>query len=65
MGQSLSIHYDVAAASVAALSWRAAGYAIRQYFVKTMTVMNDIPNLGIATSDENRIKGTAVICGGR
>ncbi|KAI5119728.1 hypothetical protein M0805_008658 [Coniferiporia weirii] len=44
--------------------WRVLGRALRQHFIRTMTVLYDIPNLGTPRPDRGRIEGTAVVCGG-
>lgn len=45
--------------------WKAAGSLLRSYFLGRYTVMKDLPNAGKAREDRERIRGTAVVCGGR
>ena len=45
--------------------WKIVGHLLHRYIVKNNTVVYDIPNLGVPRRDESRLKGTAVICGGR
>ena len=44
---------------------RFLGKCLRAYLLRKHTVLYDIPKLGGPRPDEKRIKGTAVICGGR
>lgn len=55
----------IAAFIILALSWKIVGSATRRYFVQKMTIMNELPSLGLPRPDKKRINGTAVICGGR
>ena len=41
------------------------GNALDDYFLRKYTVLPDIEHLAQPRSDDKRIKGTAVICGGR
>ena len=51
----------------ALLAWRLGGSALDKYFTDKLTVLNDLDSLGPAHArpDDKRIRGTAVICGGR
>ena len=51
--------------AVALAVWKILGSAVRSMLVSKLTVMDDLKNLGKARADGKRIKGTAVICGGR
>ena len=55
----------VAAPVVAFVAWKVTGSLLRSFFVGRFTVMKDLPNVGKARPDNERIRGTAVICGGR
>ena len=41
------------------------GRSFRRTFVQKYTGMADLPFLGIARSKDRKIRGTAVVCGGR
>ena len=45
--------------------WRLGGAALRRYFTSRYTVAYDIPQVALEREEGERIKGTAVICGGR
>ena len=47
------------------LGWRALGSLLHRYFLRRMTVLPDLPKLGQPRADSKRIKGAAVVCGGR
>lgn len=38
---------------------------MHRYLIMKATVTYDIPNLGVSRPDKQRVRGTAVICGGR
>ncbi|KLO08762.1 hypothetical protein SCHPADRAFT_944175 [Schizopora paradoxa] len=54
----------VAAPVLAVAAWKVTGSLLRSYFVGKFTVMKDLPNVGKARPDDERIRGTAVVCGG-
>lgn len=66
MGQSISLQL-VAAIFVACLAtcWKILGSFLHGYLTRKMTVLYDLPKLGIPRPDHSRILGTAVIVGGR
>ncbi|KIJ31551.1 hypothetical protein M422DRAFT_783737 [Sphaerobolus stellatus SS14] len=37
---------------------------VRRRFINSLTIMNDLPKLGLSRDGDKRIRGTAVICGG-
>lgn len=45
--------------------YRLAGRLIHQWAVARLTVLNELKTLGIDRPQEKKLKGTAVICGGR
>jgi hypothetical protein len=45
--------------------WRFSAYILRQFLIRKFTVTEDIQHLGKARIDGQRIRGNAVICGGR
>ena len=47
------------------LGWRASGSALHQYFTRKMTVLLDLHEVGQPRPVLQRIKGTAIVCGGR
>jgi hypothetical protein len=47
------------------VTWRVCGYCLRRFFVRKFTVTEDLKHLGKARQDEQRIRGNAVVCGGR
>lgn len=47
------------------LGWRTLGSILHQFFLMKMTVLPDLPNIGQPRPPSLRIKGTAIICGGR
>lgn len=47
------------------LMWKLLAILIHRYLTMKATVTYDIPNLGVSRPDEQRVRGTAVICGGR
>lgn len=49
---------------LAVAAWKVTGSLLRSYFVGRYTVMKDLPNTGKARPDGERVRGTAVICGG-
>ena len=55
----------MAAIPFAYLAWRMTGKYLDEYFTRKTTVLYELENIGVARSDNQRIKGTAVICGGR
>lgn len=55
----------IAAPFLAVAAWKVTGSLLRSYFVGRFTVVKDLPNVGMARPDSERIRGTAVICGGR
>lgn len=68
----LQIHFThtqtfVAALSILALSlgWRALESIVHHHFLRRMTILLDLPNIGQPRPDSQRIKGAALICGGR
>lgn len=68
----LQSHFTLTQTSVAALSilvfslgWRALGSIVHRHFLRRMTILLDLPNIGQPRPDSQRIKGAAVICGGR
>ena len=38
---------------------------LRGYFVRRFTTLEDLPLLGVPRADGEKVRGTAVICGGR
>ncbi|KAH8117861.1 hypothetical protein DFH11DRAFT_1503246 [Phellopilus nigrolimitatus] len=46
------------------IAWRVCGSYLNRFFTRKFTVLHDVDNLGKARTEQNRIKGTAVICGG-
>lgn len=46
-------------------TYRLAGNALDENFTRKYTVLQDIDRLAHSRNDGQRIKGTAVICGGR
>lgn len=61
---------NLAAAGACALpllytAYRFGGQALDDFCVRKFTVLPDIDKLGQPRRDENRIRGTVVICGGR
>lgn len=38
---------------------------VRRFLTTKTTILYDLPNLGLAKPDEQRVRGTAVVCGGR
>ncbi len=55
----------VLAPFLAVAACKVTGSLLRSYFVGRYTVMKDLPNTGKARPDGERVRGTAVICGGR
>ena len=56
----------VVGASVATiLVWRIVNKVIRDYFVRKYTIIPDLRSFGRSRDEGKRIKGTAVVCGGR
>ena len=55
----------VALPIIVTVLWKVGGSLLRDYFLRRYTVVKDLPNAGTPRQDEERIKGTAVICGGR
>lgn len=47
------------------LVWRISGYLLRQFLIRRLTVIEDIKRLGQERARGRRIRGNAVICGGR
>lgn len=47
------------------LAWRIAGNYLYDYFARKSTILYELEHIGEARLDSDRIKGTAVICGGR
>lgn len=45
--------------------WRLSGRYLYAYFTRKTTVVNEIKDLGKARPESERIRGTAVIIGGR
>ena len=45
------------------LLWRFAGRLVRLYFIRRYTTIEGLPVLGLER--DQKIKGTAVVCGGR
>ena len=54
-----------AAVPLASLAWRMAGKYLGDHFTRKFTVLHELEHIGVARPDNQRIKGTAVICGGR
>lgn len=50
---------------LALLAWRISGNYLNDYFTRKSTVLYELEHLGEARPDSKRLKGTAVICGGR
>ena len=49
----------------AAVIWKVAGHILRLYLLRKLTVVDDLPELGSPRIEKKRLKGAAVICGGR
>ena len=47
------------------LIWRLGGIALNRYFTRHFTVAYDIPQVAFERDEGKRIKGAAVVCGGR
>lgn len=47
------------------LGWRTLGSSLHRFFLKKTTILLDLPNIGQPRPSSRRIKGTAIICGGR
>ena len=45
--------------------YKATAILVSKKLRRTLTALDDIPLLGIPRKDELKIRGTAVICGGR
>jgi hypothetical protein len=45
--------------------WRISGYLLRQFLIRRLTVIEDVKRLGQERARGKRIRGNAVICGGR
>jgi hypothetical protein len=45
--------------------WRIIAYSLQRLLVRKFTVTRDLEHLGKARLDEQRIRGNAVVCGGR
>lgn len=47
------------------LAWKRTGTYLNDHFTRKSTVLYELEHIGEARPDDRRIKGTAVICGGR
>lgn len=47
------------------VAYRLLGYLIHRWAVGHFTVLNELKTLGVDSKAGRRLKGTAVICGGR
>ena len=47
------------------VAWKIAGRLLRRHFFRKLTVVDDLHNLGLPRAPHQRLRGTAVICGGR
>ena len=47
------------------LGWRTLGTTLNKYFTRKMTILLDLDSIGKSRPPSQKIKGTAVICGGR
>ena len=47
------------------VTWRCFVFFLRRYLTRRSTILFNIPNLGLSRPEETRIKGTAIVCGGR
>ena len=45
--------------------WRVSGTLLRRLLIRKLTVVEDLKNLGQPRLPGQRIKGSAVVCGGR
>lgn len=50
---------------VIAAVWRFLGNHAQAYLFKKYTVVHELANVGKERVDQERIRGTAVVCGGR
>ena len=50
---------------VGAVGYSLAGHAIHRWAVARFTTLNELEELGIDRKPEQKLKGTAVVCGGR
>lgn len=53
------------AAPIVYLTWKIGGHYLYKHFENKSTVLNELKHIGKPRPDSKRIKGTAVICGGR
>lgn len=67
MDFSSQLAASACALPAALLAWRLGGSALDKFFTRKFTVLDDLDSLGPAHArpDDKRIRGTAVICGGR
>lgn len=65
MGPSIYIQVTLGSIALLLPCWKIAGTLLHKYFTNKMTVLSDVPKLGVSRPDQSRIKGTAVIVGGR
>lgn len=62
---SSQVAAGAAALPLAYLAWRLSGTYLNDYFTRKCTVLNELEHIGKPRPDSGRIKGTAVVCGGR
>ena len=55
----------VASAIAAKVAWNLGGGLLRRYFVRKYTVIDDLPYIAEPRPENQKVKGTAVVCGGR
>lgn len=65
MGPSNFIEVMLGSIALLLPCWKIAGTLLHKYFTRKMTVLSDLPKLGVSRPDQSRIKGTAVVVGGR
>lgn len=53
------------AAATVYIFWHFGGKALQRHLTQHFTVAYDIPRVGNERREDERIKGTAVVCGGR
>ena len=50
---------------VVPIGWRVLGFFLRRFFYRKLTVLEELKQVGKPRSDGQRVKGSAVVCGGR
>lgn len=60
-----SLSWVATALGIALALYYLAGHFVYQWAVANLTILNELKALGVDRNAKEKLKGTAVICGGR